>query len=263
MKQRVITAVVALIIFIPILIVGGPWVDLAAAVLALVGISEIFIMRKKIIVSVEALVAALGTLAVVLPDQYLKWILQTGLSRIDLLGIFMMVLLLLTVTSKNKTNFDNVSVTMLGILYVGTGFHYFDMARNQGSLALLMFGMLIVWLTDSGAYIFGRAFGKHKLWPAISPNKTWEGSIGGVVIAMIFAAIYGQFFDFGYSLPVLILIALFLSIWGQLGDLVESALKRYYGVKDSGKILPGHGGILDRFDSMLFVLPMLHWLGFV
>lgn len=135
MKQRVITAVVALIIFIPILIVGGPWVDLAAAVLALVGISEIFIMRKKIIVSVEALVAALGTLAVVLPDQYLKWILQTGLSRIDLLGIFMMVLLLLTVTSKNKTNFDNVSVTMLGILYVGTGFHYFDMARNQGSLA--------------------------------------------------------------------------------------------------------------------------------
>lgn len=263
MKQRVITAVVALIIFIPILIVGGPWVDLAAAVLALVGISEIFIMRKKIIVSVEALVAALGTLAVVLPDQYLKWILQTGLSRIDLLGIFMMVLLLLTVTSKNKTNFDNVSVTMLGILYVGTGFHYFDMARNQGSLALLMFGMLIVWLTDSGAYIFGRAFGKQKLWPAISPNKTWEGSIGGVVIAMIFAAIYGQFFDFGYSLPVLILIALFLSIWGQLGDLVESALKRYYGVKDSGKILPGHGGILDRFDSMLFVLPMLHWLGFV
>lgn len=80
---------------------------------------------------------------------------------------------------------------------------------------------------------------------------------------MIFAAIYGQFFTFGYSLPILILIALFLSIWGQLGDLVESALKRYYGVKDSGKILPGHGGILDRFDSMLFVLPMLHWLGFV
>jgi phosphatidate cytidylyltransferase len=80
---------------------------------------------------------------------------------------------------------------------------------------------------------------------------------------MIFAAIYIQFFDLGHGMVTMLLIALLLSVWGQMGDLAESALKRYYGVKDSGKILPGHGGILDRFDSLLFVLPMIHWLGLV
>ena len=80
---------------------------------------------------------------------------------------------------------------------------------------------------------------------------------------MIFAAIYIQFFDLGHGTLMMMLIALLLSVWGQMGDLAESALKRYYGVKDSGKILPGHGGILDRFDSLLFVLPMIHWLALV
>ena len=262
MKQRVITAVVALAIFIPILIAGGFWIDLAAAVLALIAMSEIFIMRKKIIVSAEALVGGLGVLAVTLPDAALSW-LPSGFGRTDLLGVIIALLLILTVTSKNKTSYDDIGVTALSIIYIGTGFHYLAAIRNVKGLEMLMFALLIVWLTDSGAYMFGRAFGKHKLWPAISPNKTWEGSIGGVVVAMIFAAIYIQFFDLGHGMVTMLLIALLLSVWGQMGDLAESALKRYYGVKDSGKILPGHGGILDRFDSLLFVLPMIHWLGLV
>lgn len=262
MKQRVITAVVALIIFIPILIMGHFWIDLAAAVLAVIAMSEIFIMRKKIIVSAEALIGGLGVLAVALPDNALNW-LPASFNRTDLLGVIIALLLVLTVTSKNKTSYDDIGVTALSIIYIGTGFHYLAAIRNEKGLAMLMFALLIVWLTDSGAYICGRAFGKHKLWPAISPNKTWEGSIGGVVVAMIFAAIYIQFFDLGHGTLMMMLIALLLSVWGQMGDLAESALKRYYGVKDSGKILPGHGGILDRFDSLLFVLPMIHWLALV
>ncbi len=125
----------------------------------------------------------------------------------------------------------------------------------------MLFAMLIVWLTDSGAYFCGRAFGKHKLWPAISPNKTWEGSLGGNLTALIFAAIYLNFFPQAYGFWPMMGIALVLSIIGSLGDLIESALKRFYGVKDSGKILPGHGGILDRFDSMLLVMPMIHFFG--
>lgn len=262
MKQRVITAVVALAIFIPILIAGGIWIDIAAAALGLVAMSEIFIMRKKIIVSLEALVAGLGVLAMILPDSFFDWLPQS-LSRIDMLGIIIALLLVITVTSKNKTDFDDIGVTALSIIYIGTGFHYLAAVRNAKGLAFLMFALLIVWLTDSGAYMFGRAFGKHKLWPAISPNKTWEGSIGGVIVALIFAGVYVQFFPMGHKLVTVLLVALLLSVWGQMGDLVESALKRYYGVKDSGKILPGHGGILDRFDSLLFVLPLVHWLGLV
>ena len=121
---------------------------------------------------------------------------------------------------------------------------------------------VVVWSTDIGAYMIGRKIGKHKLWPVISPNKTWEGSIGAVVCALICSAIYMAILgslgiNFGVSELTMIILAFFLSIVGQMGDLVESAYKRFYGVKDSGKILPGHGGILDRFDSMLFVLPVV------
>lgn len=262
MRQRVITAVVALLIFIPILYFGSFWIDIAAVALALVALSEFFIMRRKIIVSLEAFIGAIGIVTTVLPAASFKWLPGT-LTQGDLLGIVIAALLVLTVTSKNKTSYDDIGVTALSIIYIGTGFHYLAAIRNQDGFAMLMFALLVVWLTDSGAYTFGRMIGKHKLWPAISPNKTWEGSIAGVVVAMIFAAIYVQFVDLGHGAPMMMLIAFCLSIWGQLGDLAESALKRYYGVKDSGKILPGHGGILDRFDSLLFVLPMIHWFGLV
>lgn len=262
MKQRVITAVVALIIFIPILVAGGIWIEIAAAALALVAMSEVFIMRKRIIMSADFLFAGLGVLLVVFPDSYFKW-LPAHLGRLDLIYLAVACLLLVTVATKNRTSFDDVSVSTLAMFYIGTGFHNLITVRNGAGLDTLLFAMLIVWLTDSGAYMVGRKIGKHKLWPAISPNKTWEGSIGGNVVALIFAAIYLHFFPQFYGFWTMMAIALFLSVVGQLGDLVESALKRYYGVKDSGKILPGHGGILDRFDSMLLVFPMLHLLGIV
>lgn len=94
----------------------------------------------------------------------------------------------------------------------------------------------------------------------ISPNKTVEGFLGGIVIALIFTAVFQLFAHLPISYPVLLVITLVLSVFGQIGDLVESALKRHYDVKDSGKILPGHGGILDRFDSFLFVMPFLYFL---
>ena len=143
------------------------------------------------------------------------------------------------------------------------GFNAFLTARADGFFTLL-YGMLIVWLTDSGAYIFGRQFGKHKLAPKVSPNKTWEGSVLGTVAATLILAIYLHFFPVGHvNLGLMVVVTIVLSILGQIGDLIESALKRSYGVKDSGKILPGHGGILDRFDSMLLVMPTLHLLGII
>ena len=120
-----------------------------------------------------------------------------------------------------------------------------------------MFAFVIIWSTDTFAYLIGRKIGKHKLWPVISPNKTWEGSIGAVICAVILAAVYVNLAPVGGDKTTLIIGSFFLSIVGQMGDLVESAYKRFYGVKDSGKILPGHGGILDRFDSTLFVLPIV------
>ncbi|UQS81587.1 phosphatidate cytidylyltransferase [Bombilactobacillus folatiphilus] len=271
MKTRIITAIVALIIFVPILIAGGFWIDLAASILAVIGLSEIYIMRKRIIVSPDFLIGAIGVLLLSLPEKALTW-LPKAFSRLDLAYVFVVLLLILTVITKNNYSFEDAGTTILSMFYIGNGFHYLAAIRNAdtGGLSLLLFGMIIVWITDSGAYFVGRIFGRHKLYPAISPNKTWEGSIGGVFFAVIFALVYMIVFQQWQYVPniphnvfLLILITIFLSAAGQVGDLVESAYKRFYGVKDSGHILPGHGGILDRFDSMLFVLPLIHSLGFM
>lgn len=261
MKQRVITAVVALCLFIPIVWAGGIWIDLAAALFAAIGISEIFLMKKRVLVSFEFLLALLATLTMAVPNSFFNF-LPPHLGRLNIYFIFVMLLLVWTVFSKNKVNLDDVGVYTVASMYIGTGFHYMAAIRNaQQGLALLCYVFVVVWSTDIFAYTFGRKIGRHKLWPVISPNKTWEGSIAGCLMAVLLTTVYVFLVPVNRPKAALIIASLFLSIVGQIGDLVESAYKRHYGVKDSGKILPGHGGILDRFDSMLFVLPTVALLG--
>jgi phosphatidate cytidylyltransferase len=114
----------------------------------------------------------------------------------------------------------------------------------------------MMWANDSGAYLAGINFGKRKLASAISPNKTWEGLWGGVLLTLIIAYAYSQF-SLALSETIWLSSAPVISTFGTLGDLFESKLKRIAGVKDSGKIMPGHGGVLDRFDGLIFVLPVL------
>jgi phosphatidate cytidylyltransferase len=140
---------------------------------------------------------------------------------------------------------------------VGIGFYFFIETRDAG-IVYIFYSLFMIWATDSGAYFIGKATGKTKLWPEISPNKTVEGSIGGVVSALLVAVLFAIFSEINATIFTLMAITVVLSIFGQIGDLVQSAFKRHFNVKDSGNILPGHGGILDRFDSLLFVLPLLH-----
>ncbi len=250
MKQRVITAIVALILFIPIVLMGGIWIDVLVCAFAAVGISEIFIMKKQIIVSWDFILALLATLTMAVPDSFFKF-LPAFLNKYDIFYIFVMLMLVRTVLSKNKVTFDDAGVYTLAALYIGTGFHFMAAIRNAHlGLAILGYVFAVVWSTDIAAYMVGRKIGKHKLWPVISPNKTWEGSIGAVICAVIIAAIYVTLVPTGRNNAMMIVLAFFLSIVGQMGDLVESAYKRFYGVKDSGKILPGHGGILVREFSI-------------
>lgn len=259
LKQRVITAVVALIIFIPIVFLGGTLIEIAALALAVVAMSEVLIMKRILLVTPEAIISILGTLFLVAPKSWMHDLpSQINTSFVSL--IFAIALMVRVVFSKNRFNFDDAGVLTLTMLYIGFGFNMFVQARTVG-LGMLMYLLLTVWSTDSGAYLVGRKIGKTKLAPQISPNKTWEGSIGGTIVAVIVGIIFSVTGLIHYGILATILMTLFLSIAGQLGDLVESSLKRYYGVKDSGRILPGHGGILDRFDSLLLVLPMAYLLG--
>src|SRR5699024_11513981 len=121
----------------------------------------------------------------------------------------------------------------------------------------------IIWATDSGAYFVGKYFGKRKLWPEISPNKTIGGALGGILFALVTGSIFHLVSTLDYSFVSIVGINVLISVVGQIGDLVASAMKRHYQLKDSGKIFPGHGGILDRLDSLLFVLLMLKLIHFV
>lgn len=261
MKQRIITGVVAGALFIIFVLLGNLPFTLLVYALAAVGLYELLKMKHIRLFSIPGILGILITFSLLLP-QSINLQEQIAFSKLELLMIGAILLLVYSVLVKNHFTFDDVGFILLSAVYVGMGFYYLIETRN-GGLEFIIFALLIVWSTDSGAYFIGRKIGKKKLWPEISPNKTVEGFVGGIITAVVFACIMQMIYPISSSWIALIFISVIASIFGQMGDLVESAIKRHYGVKDSGKLLPGHGGILDRFDSLLFVLPLLHFLQFV
>ncbi len=153
-----------------------------------------------------------------------------------------------------------VAVRFFGVLYIALLFSHFISLRQipRGNLWLL-FALAIVWAGDTGAYYGGRAWGKKKLSPVVSPNKTVEGALAGLVASMCAGLIF--VFASGLDIPVLLtlFLALLAGVAGIFGDLTESYIKRSAGVKDSGKLIPGHGGLLDRVDSVLFAVPVVYY----
>ncbi|MGM9986523.1 MAG: phosphatidate cytidylyltransferase [Bacillaceae bacterium] len=256
MKQRIITGIIAAALFIPIVFYGKLPFFLLTIALATIGLYELLRMKGIKIVSVPSVLIFVVLWVLLLPDESIH------VNKMAwMLGIVLLILSY-TVISKNKFDFDDVGFLFISVIYVGGGFYYFLQTRMHG-VEFIFFALFIIWATDSGAYFVGKAVGKRKLWPEISPNKTIEGSLGGILCAIVVAIVYHFFVSLNVTLPMLIIVTIFASVFGQMGDLVQSAFKRHYGVKDSGNILPGHGGILDRFDSLLFVLPILSIIGFI
>jgi len=256
MKVRTLTAIIALLIFLPILLQGGMILMLFAYLLALIALKELLNMNMIKFLSIPGLISALALVIIMLPQDAGDWV-----QVIQLKGLIAMSFIVLsyTVLSKNRFSFMDAAFCLMTVAYIGIGFMYFYETRSEG-LHYILYAFLIVWLTDTGAYILGKLMGKHKLWPVISPNKTIEGFIGGIICSILVPLIMQFFVDFHMNIWTLLLVTIILSMFGQLGDLVESGFKRHFGVKDSGRILPGHGGILDRFDSFMFVLSLLNIL---
>lgn len=171
------------------------------------------------------------------------------------------VFFLVELYKKNENPFTNISFTLSGVIYIAFPFallNYIVMFPNTDFYHPEIFiGFLfLIWAGDIGAFFVGKKFGKHKLFERISPKKTWEGFFGGLGLAMIVATVI-SFYFVSISLFDWLALSIIISIFGTLGDLVESQFKRGLGVKDSGKILPGHGGILDRFDSLMLSTPFV------
>ena len=156
--------------------------------------------------------------------------------------------------------FQNISYIILAIVYIGIPFALVDIIafRDEQFYVNTIFGLLVLtWANDTGAYVVGSQIGKTPLFPRISPKKTWEGSTGGAVITLIIAAVLSYFFK-ELSLTNWLILGTIVAIFGSIGDLVESMLKRSFQIKDSGGLLPGHGGFLDRFDAFLFLIPFAY-----
>lgn len=263
MKQRIITALIALVFFTPFVLIGGWPFTLIIYAIATIGLYEILRMRDIKILSIPGVLTWIALAVLLIPSSFEQWVYEmVGYSKIELVFAVTLLLLIHTVIVKNRFTFDQVAFSVFGALYIGIGFYYFIETRFSG-IEYVLYALTVIWTTDTGAYLVGRKMGKVKLWPDISPNKTIEGFFGGIITAIIFACIFQAFFPIASSYWIVIVVTIIASIIGQLGDLVESAIKRNYNVKDSGSLLPGHGGILDRFDSLLFVLPLLHFLQFV
>lgn len=260
MKQRIITAVIAILLFFPIVFFGDWPFRILMYIIATIGVLELLIMRKTANYPVPTFITLLLLWALLYPEDG-----QLFATKSEITLFAVLLLLAYTVLVKNKFTFEDAGFLVLSAIYVGLGFYYFIQTRevtNDG-LVYIFYAILVILATDTGAYFFGRAFGKRKLWPKISPNKTIEGAIGGIILACVVALVFHMFFPVHSSIIIVLIVTILASAFGQVGDLVESAFKRHYDVKDSGKILPGHGGILDRFDSWLFVFPLLHFIHFI
>jgi phosphatidate cytidylyltransferase len=167
---------------------------------------------------------------------------------------------------KKEKPLANIALTGFGILFVTIPFsmlNFLAFPEFEGfkvyNYGLLISLFVFVWAGDSGAYLFGVRFGRHRLFERISPKKSWEGLLGGVITAIATAWILNAIFP-QYNIVLLIVMAIVVVISGTLGDLVESMIKRSIGVKDSGRFMPGHGGLLDRFDSILLASPVIYFV---
>ncbi|MED3646201.1 phosphatidate cytidylyltransferase [Halalkalibacterium halodurans] len=261
MKQRVVTAIIFGLVFLTFVVVGGLPFTMFIIVVATIAMSELLKMKKIAPYSPMGAFSLLPMWMLLLPNDWFKVVIP-DFTKVEIFIFFILFLLLLTVLTKNTFTFDEAGFVILSSAYIGYGFHFLLLSREipEIGLPLVFFVLFVIWATDSGAYFAGRAFGKHKLWPHISPNKTIEGSIGGIILAVIIGSLFYWIMPLFSSYGVALAVIVVASVFGQLGDLVESALKRHYAVKDSGTVLPGHGGILDRFDSLIYVMPILHLL---
>ena len=260
MKQRVISAIIALIIIIPIIIYGGLPYYLGVALVAAIGYYEMIKVRekeKKISNGVEVLSMISFLLIVLSPG--LKETNFTVDYRLFILNLFVCFLPLIVLDRKDY-DAEDALVLCAATMFLGISFSFLITIRNI-SVLYLVYVVLITIMSDTFAHFFGTQIGRHKLAPKVSPNKTVEGMVGGVAFGTFIGSVFfSTFINQNANLFYVIVISLALSIIAEFGDLVFSSIKRRYGVKDYGNIMPGHGGVLDRLDSILFAVLAFSYL---
>lgn len=271
MLKRIITAVVALLVFIPVLVWGSPIVVLSVfALIAGVSVYEMLgccNLQKNIFVSVPSIIVAMG--CVFVPGVFVLRVFAAAAFVLAVVVCAILYFMGIAVFCHKTVEAERLFTCLTLVAYITAGFTALSTLYYLFGLWAVAFVLCVAWFTDTFAYFSGMLFGKKKLCPEISPKKTVAGAIGGTIFGTV--AGFGVFFVTNLVITedmnmLFALCAFPLSIISQLGDLAASVIKRRFGVKDYGKIFPGHGGVLDRFDSIIpvsIVTAMFflgHWL---
>lgn len=262
MKSTFLNRLPVTILGIPLVMylvyLGGPSFAIFICLTTILGLFEFYELKKSR--GIRPL-KWLGLIVIVPLCVFYYQYPQTEIRIISLLLIFLILVIGSELFRNIPNPLENISVTISGVMYIGLFLGSMIAIRNWDTLHSARFTMamiITVWICDSAAYIFGKGFGNKKLLERVSPNKTIAGGFGGLfgAAACVLLLNYYGFYGLELSLKDIIILALITGVFGQLGDFAESLLKRDAGVKDSGRILLGHGGVFDRFDSLLFTSPL-------
>ena len=259
MKQRVISGIAGVILLIAVLALGTPFVEIAVAIIAAIAAVELsnatgLSADKRLMITIVS-----GTVFLVAAQFFGNTLFMPALY------IYILAIFAVYMKNMESVHLKEISVTFFLTVYVAFMFSHLILVRNMYNGHLLVWLIFIgAFITDTAALFGGKFFGKNKLCPKLSPKKTVEGSISGVIGCVVATLIYCLICQIGFGVSpnygYAIIIAFGASLVSQVGDLAASCIKRQFGIKDYGKIMPGHGGVMDRFDSILFVAPFVYYI---
>jgi phosphatidate cytidylyltransferase len=254
MKIRIISSLIALPLLFGVMFLGGNVLLVACALLSIVGIFEFYNAFSRIKVYPIYIVGYIATISYYLNIATIK----SGVITSAIVFMTVLSLLVANVFAKKRDIFDML-VTLGGIFYITFFFsHVYLLSQIDTTRFFIWFIFILAWVSDTFAYFTGYFFGRTKLIPDVSPKKTVEGSLGGILGTVLVCVAYSMAFDKSF-IYYSMLLALIGSPLSQIGDLIASKIKRHTGIKDFGNIMPGHGGVLDRFDSILITAPVVYY----
>lgn len=262
--KRVLSALIGFPIVMLFFILGDVYlIDVVIAILAIASVYEYLKCFKKNnkakpIEWICYIVCLIIPFLHVIPKQYLIYTITLGIPLV----IF--ILFLCIITTNLNINIEDIAITLFGIIYIVIFYSFIAIIFGMDNgKTYIWYTVIAAWGSDTCAYLVGKKFGKHK-FSQISPNKSIEGCIAGIVgvavLSILYTLILNNCYDFSINYITITVIGIVLGIIGQIGDFSASSIKRYTGVKDFGNIIPGHGGVLDRFDSLIFIAPFAYFL---
>ncbi len=277
MKQRVITGLIwGMVAILNLVFLYSPMMGIFISVFSVIAVHEIEKVAKVKNIPVIVISMIFAGIVPFVNEYHLLTLFKFHIPLAVILVLYIFILLVLMLAFYEKTKFEHIAIVVFSSIAVPYGLSTFTLVRDvyktfpqtfqQQSKGFYLFflGLVCAWITDMFAYFVGSKFGRHKMAPLISPKKSIEGAIGGILGTVIFNMITLLIFNrFFFDTPImsywmLIPVSMVLSVMGMLGDLSASVIKRNYGEKDFGTIMKGHGGIMDRFDSCLFVMPSIY-----